>query len=238
MERVFGLGREIGEVELEQARPSAREEATARGRVVHSLLEWCEANDWREPPAELAAGLARAEGLGDGPVDCEELLAPVRGWLESELFERRVRGREEVLAEAPILVDIGESVLRGNIDLLIEGDGATPLVVDYKTDRLGGESPAEHAGRYSVQRSIYALAVSEAREAEEVEVAYVFLERPDEPQVSRLGGAELREARARLTEVVGRISAGEFQVAPPERRSNELCRGCPALGRACSGPER
>ncbi len=55
------------------------------------------------------------------------------------------------------------------------------MVVDYKTDRLGGADPAERAAHYEVQRSIYALAVAEALERAEVEVAYVFLERPDEP---------------------------------------------------------
>ena len=73
------------------------------------------------------------------------------------------------------------TVLRGSIDLLVEREGAPPLVVDYKTDRLRGEDPAERAAHYEIQRSIYALAAAESLGADEVEVAYVFLERADAP---------------------------------------------------------
>ncbi len=239
LERVFGFGREIATAgpDGEPSGPSAREERTARGRVVHSLLEWSQANGWRPPPGELVEGHASAEGLGGGVP--EELLAEVGGWLESDLLKDRIQAEAtEVHAEAPLLLEIDGSVLRGSIDLLAERQGEAPLVVDYKTDRLGDAEPAEHAAGYEIQRSIYALAVAEAREVEEVEVAYVFLERPDDPQIVRLGPPELEAAREKLKRVIGRIGAGEFPVAPVERRSEGLCRGCPARGRVCSGPER
>ena len=97
-------------------------------------------------------------------------------------------------------------------------------------------TPAEHASRYETQRAIYALAVAESRGVEEVEVAYVFLERPDEPQTSVFGPGEMDAARERLATAIARIGAGEFGVAPPEERSWALCEGCPALKRLCSGP--
>jgi hypothetical protein len=127
-------------------------------------------------------------------------------------------------------------VLRGSIDLLVERAGAAPLVIDYKTDRLGGETPAERARHYEVQRSIYALAVAAALGADRVEVSYVFLERPDEPALATLGAGEMAAARERLRETISRIGAGEFPAAPPERREWSLCRGCPALRGLCSGP--
>jgi ATP-dependent helicase/nuclease subunit A len=237
LERVFGFGKEIATAGPDgaPAGPSAREERTARGRVVHGLLEWSQANGWQQPPDELLERHASAEGLGDEVLD--ELRATIAGWLDSELLAGRIRaGSDDVRAEVPLLLEIGGSVLRGSIDLLAERRGEPPLVVDYKTDRLGGATPAEHAAGYEIQRSIYALAVAESRGAEKVEVAYVFLERPDDPQVETLGPAELEAARARLAEVVGRIGAGEFPVAAMERRSESLCRGCPARGRVCSGP--
>jgi CRISPR/Cas system-associated exonuclease Cas4 (RecB family) len=129
-------------------------------------------------------------------------------------------------------------MLRGEIDLLAERADGSALVVDYKTDRLNGASPAERAAHYETQRTIYALAVAEARQADEVEVAYVFLERPQEPQVELLGRDEMERGRERLAATIARIGAGKFPVAPPERRDWELCRGCPALGRLCSGPRR
>jgi hypothetical protein len=136
----------------------------------------------------------------------------------------------------PLLLGVSGVTLRGSIDLLVEQAGDPPLVVDYKTDRLAGSSPAERAAKYETQRTVYAMAVAEARGAEEVEVAYVFLERPDEPTLELLDGAAIERGRDRLTATIARIRAGEFPVAPPARRSWDLCRGCPALGRLCSGP--
>jgi ATP-dependent exoDNAse (exonuclease V) beta subunit len=216
--------------------PSAREERTARGAAVHALLEWSEANGWREPSAELARRHAAAAGLDGERVEVGELLEPIRAWLGSPLHAERIAAAERVRAEVPILLGVGGTVLRGSIDLLVERPGAPPLVVDYKTDRLAGSSPAEHADRYVTQRSIYALAAAEATGAAEVEVAYVFLERPGEPVVSVLDRERMAAGRAELERAIARIHGGEFPVAPPERRDWALCKGCPALGNLCSGP--
>jgi len=243
----------------EAATPSAREERTARGAAVHALLEWSQANGWAEPSEELALRHAAAAGLrGTGvpspdtqhraigemcperespsPQLAEDLLEPVRKWIRSPLRERIATEATRTRAEVPLLLGVGDTVLRGSIDLLVEREGAPPLVLDYKTDRLSGADPAERAAHYEVQRSIYALAVAEALGAEEVEVAYVFLERPEEPAVSVLGPAEMSAARAKLEQTIARISRGEFPVAAPEERDWSLCRGCPALRGLCSGP--
>jgi ATP-dependent exoDNAse (exonuclease V) beta subunit len=231
MERVLDLGdsgRSLSPPGIQATTPSAegepgsRSEAAARGAAVHELLEWSAANGWREPAGEVE----------------EELLTPVRAWLGSRLLRERVRAPgATVRAEAPLLLRVGEATLRGSIDLLVERDGAAPLVIDYKTDRLDGAAPAERAAKYATQRSIYALAVAEARGAAEVEIAYVFLERPDEPVIELLDVGTIERGRDELAAQVARIRAGEFPVAPPERRSWELCAECPALGRLCVGPE-
>jgi len=167
-----------------------REESAARGVAVHELLEWSSRNGWREPPA---AG---------------ELLAPVRAWLGSGFFAERVRDVPS-RAEVPLLVEVADTVLRGSIDLLVERPGSPPLIVDYKTDRLGDSSPAERAAHYSIQRDIYAFTVAEARDATEVEVAYVFLERPDEPAVDLLDQAAIASGRERIARAIERIAGSE-----------------------------
>jgi ATP-dependent exoDNAse (exonuclease V) beta subunit len=229
--------------------PSAREERSARGAAVHALLEWSQANEWREPTAELARRHASAAGLDldhAGPASAragqtardapaEELLGPVRDWLGSPL-RAEIAAATRVRAEVPILLGAGGTVLRGSIDLLVERDGAPPLVVDYKTDRLRGEDPAARASHYEVQRSIYALAAKESLGASEVEVAYVFLERADAPVRSVLTPADMEAGRARIESAVARISRGDFEPAPEPERTWDLCRGCPALGRLCAGP--
>jgi hypothetical protein len=125
----------------------------------------------------------------------------VWAWLASDFFREHVRPARS-RAELPILLGVAGEVLRGSIDLLVERDGEAPLIVDYKTDRLDGAAPAERVGRYGVQRDIYALAVAGARETGEVDVAYVFLERPDEPVRYRFDAAELDAARRRLEDAV------------------------------------
>ncbi|HVQ57899.1 MAG TPA: UvrD-helicase domain-containing protein [Solirubrobacterales bacterium] len=229
------------------ATPSAREERTARGAAVHALLEWSQANGWSEPPPELAERHAAAAGLAPRPQAksnsdaarglAEDLLEPVRQWIGSPLRQRIGVEATRVRAEVPLLLGVGGTVLRGSIDLLVEREGAPPLVLDYKTDRLQGAEPAQRAEHYGTQRTIYALAVAEALAAAEVEVAYVFLERPEEPALTTLDAAAMAAAREKLEQTIGRIGRGEFPVTPPEERDWSLCRGCPALRGLCSGPE-
>jgi ATP-dependent exoDNAse (exonuclease V) beta subunit len=216
--------------------PSAREERSARGAAVHALLEWSQANAWATPSAELARRHALAAGLDLGAAAADELLGPVRDWIGSEL-RQEIAGAVRVRAEVPILLRAKGTVLRGSIDLLVERDGAPPLVIDYKTDRLRGEDPAARAAHYEIQRSIYALAAAESLGADEVEVAYVFLERADAPARTILTRAEMDAGQARIDAAVEAIGAGEFSPAPEPERTWDLCRGCPALGRLCSGPE-
>ena len=128
-------------------------------------------------------------------------------------------GADRVRAEVPLLLGVGGTVLRGSIDLLVEREGAPPLVVDYKTDRLGDEDPGrprrplrDPAGDLRARQRRRRSAPSE------VEVAYVFLERPEEP--GDLPASEPRRwgaGRERLAASIARIAAGEFPVAPEER---------------------
>jgi len=231
MERVLGLARSDSQPQGD-GEPSAREERTARGAAVHALLEWSQANGWAEPSEDLVIRHAAAVGLQQA----EGLLDPVRQWIGSPLREQIAAEAAQVRAEVPLLLGIGGTVLRGSIDLLVEREGAPPLVIDYKTDRLDGADPDERAAHYGVQRSVYALAVAEALGAPEVEVAYVFLEQPEKPAVSLLSAGEMETARAELERTIAQITEPEFPVAAPEERDWSLCRGCPALRGLCSGP--
>lgn len=241
MERVLGLPSSADSAKKVAGEgdegPSVREERGARGAAVHALLEWSQANAWQEPDADLARRHALASGLDLDAAGAEELLGPVRDWLGSPLREE-IAAAARVRAEVPILLGAGGTVLRGSIDLLVERDGAPPLVVDYKTDRLRGDDPTARAAHYEVQRSIYAMAAAESLGASEVEVAYVFLERADAPVRTILSAGDMATGRARVESAVAAISRGDFEPAPEPERSWDLCRGCPAVGRLCSGPSR
>jgi ATP-dependent exoDNAse (exonuclease V) beta subunit len=185
-----------------------RDTALARGIAVHGLLEWSANNGWREPSPELTRRFAGAAGL-DLNGDAEDaLLGPAKSWLGSDFFAERVRSGGRARAELPILVRVADTVLRGSIDLLVEGDGAPPLIVDYKTDRVDGSEVAEVAARYEIQQAIYALAVAEARRTQEVELGYIFLERPEEPFVELWGPDEIDQGRRLLEAAIAQVRDG------------------------------
>jgi ATP-dependent helicase/nuclease subunit A len=176
----------------------------ARGIGVHALLEWSQANGWQVPDAVLVQRIARSGEIGESELSEEALLAPFEAWLDSSFFAERVRGAKS-RAEVPLLIEVAGTVLRGSIDLLVERDGEPPLIVDYKTDRLDGEKIDAHLSRYEVQQAIYALAVAEARGVDEVELAYVFLERPQEPFVTRWGPSEIAAGREKLEKAIAGV---------------------------------
>jgi ATP-dependent helicase/nuclease subunit A len=188
--------------------PTEGNRGAARGIAVHSLLEWSQANGWRAPTADLVRRISRSAEVGDSDLSAEALLAPFQAWLDSSFFAERIRDAEKSRAEVPLLIEVADTVLRGSIDLLVESDGESPLIVDYKTDSVDGSRTSELAVRYEIQQAIYALAVAEARGVGEVELAYVFLERPDEPVIATWDADRIEAGRRLLEKEITRIRIG------------------------------
>lgn len=220
VERLVGLSAE------EDARVSPVGEglaATEIGDAVHVLLETGVAVEEAVP--RLAQLYPQAT-----PEDAEHVASLVRAWHGSSLAARLV-GLQGVRVEVPFAFEQSGVLLHGRLDVL-HRDGDRALVVDYKTNRLDGESPAEVAERdYRLQRVVYALAALRAG-ADEVEVAYAFLERPADVVVSVYGKADVAALERELSEAVEAIRAGAFRPTP----SPFACESCPALDRVCAGP--
>lgn len=132
----------------------------------------------------------------------------------------------------PFLLPIGDSIVRGAIDLLAETD-AGPLVVDYKTDSLADTNPAELVDRYAVQRKIYALAASAG--SGPVRTAFAFLDSGGSAVSAELGPSELEAARGDLEHLIAGVRSGEFEVTDTPHWA--LCHDCPARRRLCSHPK-
>jgi hypothetical protein len=77
---------------------------------------------------------------------------------------------------------------------------------------------------------VYALACFRAG-ANEVEVVYHFLERPDAPASTTFTLGQLPELEHELSAAIAQIQAGEFRPTPSEF----ACSGCPALDLVCAG---
>ena len=86
---------------------------------------------------------------------------------------------------------------------------------------------------YLNQRLIYALAGLRAG-ADEVEVAHVFLEVPEQPVSATYVRGDAPELERELDTLAEGVLARRFTVTDTPRRS--VCAGCPAEGGLCSWP--
>ena len=202
--------------------------ATEIGDAVHRLLELVNLEQ-PLPPDDLAA---RVRGWYPSVAEdeVERIDGFVRSYCESELA-RRVATLPSARPERPFAFEHDGVLLHGRLDVLqIEGERA--VVVDYKTNSLAEGTPEEIVENdYHLQRLVYALACFRAG-AQEVEVVYHFLERPDAVVSTVFRIEQISELEEELSEAIARINAGEFRPTPSEF----ICAGCPALDVVCAGP--
>jgi ATP-dependent helicase/nuclease subunit A len=197
--------------------------ATEIGDAVHVLLEH----------GTEAAGI-RGAVLGRYPAATEDDLVRIEGlvaaWHASPLAQE-LAASEASRPELGFAFAHDGVLVHGRFDLLRVQDSHA-LVVDYKTNRLEETTPEESVDHeYRLQRLVYALAAFRAG-ADEVEVAYVFLERPDEPVRATFARADVSDLEAELSAAIVAIQENDFRPTPSEF----ACAGCPALDVVCAGP--
>ena len=202
--------------------------ATEIGDAVHALLERI---DLRAPAApDDLDEIVRARYPAVTGDELERIRDFVASYCTSELGAR-VAALEHAAAELPFAFEHDGVLLHGRIDVL-HRDGPSALVLDYKTNSLAEAEPDEIVeADYRLQRLVYALACFRAG-AEQVEVAYHFLERPDAVVSTSFARADVSGLEAELSGAITRIQAGEFRPTPSEF----VCADCPALNLVCAGP--
>ncbi len=201
---------------------------TAIGSAVHSELEHVDL----AAPALAAGWEERVRGAYAQATDeeVERIRTLIEAYCTSELAAR-VAALDGVAKERHFTFEHDGVLLHGFLDTYHRA-GERALVVDYKSNLLDGQEPSEIVARsYELQRLVYALACFRAG-AEEVEVAYLFLERPGEPVTATFTRAQVAELEAQLSASIARLRAGEFRPTPSEY----ACAGCPALDVVCAGP--
>jgi ATP-dependent exoDNAse (exonuclease V) beta subunit len=194
---------------------------------VHVLLEHVDLRAPRLP--EDVAEQVRVRYPNATEEEVERIRALAGAYCDSELAGR-IAALPDAAPERPFAFEHDGVLLHGRLDVLsVAGERA--VVLDYKSNLLGGADPAAIVDEdYRLQRLVYAIACFRAG-AEEVEVVYHFLEAPDAP-VSRLfTRGELTALEAELSEAIQRIDAGDFRPRPSEM----ACSGCPALDVVCAG---
>jgi ATP-dependent exoDNAse (exonuclease V) beta subunit len=200
--------------------------ASEIGDAVHKLLERVDLAAPEAPsldqvlawyPAATGQELERISGLVDA--FCGSTLA------------LRLAELDDVSSERPFAFEHDGVLFHGVLDVLHLADGRA-LVADFKSNLLGELSPGDVVeAEYRLQRLVYAIACFRAG-AEEVEVVYQFLEKPDELVSATFTRDRLPDLEQELSAAIARIQAGEFRPRPSEF----ACAGCPALDVVCAGP--
>jgi ATP-dependent helicase/nuclease subunit A len=188
------------------------------------------------PADERVAAVIEAHG---GRASAETI-ADVRRLLEgfaASPMRARLGAAHSMRAEVPFAFNLatGERslLITGYLDVLAR-EGDRTLVLDYKSDALGGREPAAICDeRYGGQRTVYALAALRSG-ADRVEVAYSFLERPDEVVSTEFTAGDAPALEQRLVELSAGLVAGRFE--PSSTPGADLCAGCPGRAALCSWP--
>jgi hypothetical protein len=194
---------------------------------VHDLLERL---DLAAPVAPDSRAIrARHPDASDSDVD--RIRNFVASYCDSELASR-VAALAGAGAERPFAFEHDGVLLHGFLDVLHIAEGHA-LVVDYKTNSLEEGEPEELVeADYRLQRLVYALACFRAG-ADEVEVVYHFLERPDAVVARTFARGEVEELETQLSAAIAAIQEGVFIPTPSEF----VCTDCPALDVVCAGPK-
>jgi ATP-dependent helicase/nuclease subunit A len=210
-----------------------------RGSIVHELLERIDFARPELPDPERVAARIEAEGLAPLDPDIADVRDLVERFIDSSLRERlaaaRIARRE--LPFAFTLDVAGEELLVNGVLDVHAAEERGALIVDYKSDRLEGRDPELVVEeQYATQRVVYALAGLRAG-APRTEVAYCFLDRPDEPVTATFEPEDVPALEGRLLELAGDLLAGRFE--PTDAPHRGLCQFCPGQPALCSWePER
>jgi ATP-dependent exoDNAse (exonuclease V) beta subunit len=203
---------------------------TEIGDAVHRLLELVPLDAPASPSRPELERVVRDWYPTASGGELDRIEALVQAYVASGLAARLAE-LEGARPERPFSFEHDGVLLHGRFDVLWR-DGLRALVADYKSNALEGADPAEVVeAEYRLQRLVYAIACFRDG-AEEVEVVYQFLERPEDVVSATFRRADLEDLEAELSAAIARIRDGGFRPTPSEF----ACAGCPALDLVCAGP--
>ena len=170
---------------------------SAFGRAVHAVLQSVDLSS-----GEGVDGLAQAQAVAEGiPSRAVDVARSAHAALGSPAVRAAVASRH--WREVYVAAEVDGVIVEGYIDLLYEGPEGL-VVVDYKTDAVGGEGLDRAVARYRPQLAAYALALEGALHRPVARAELVFA-RPGGAQqrtVDRLDDA-IADIRRRVRAVAG-----------------------------------
>jgi ATP-dependent exoDNAse (exonuclease V) beta subunit len=229
-----------GELAAQDAPPSGLD-GRIRGSIVHELLEDLDFADPKLPSEGEVRALAELMETDVDDLGVTECLALVSAFIDGPIAPRlreatRVQ-RERGFTFSLDVPGAAAPLINGFVDVIAHLPDGSAVILDYKTDQVedGIDLEERVAADYSVQRAIYALAALRSG-AKAVEVAHLFLNRPEEPATARFTADDIPELEAQVRDQAAGLLAGDF--TPTDTPHRGLCATCPGRPALCSyGPE-
>jgi ATP-dependent helicase/nuclease subunit A len=199
-----------------------------RGLIYHRALELAASPIPQDIRSAVEEAIRRADygtGAGHDRLALHVTKAVSRFWA-SELG-RRLASANATYRELPMLLQFGETEIRGVIDLVFENPDGTWELADYKSHLPPDETEGLSADAYRLQLGLYATAVSRWTGEANVRCSVYVLESGD--MLDHDASAEALDVVEReTTEALSAIAEGDFR-----RRDEKRCQHC-RFGRLCS----
>ncbi len=182
------------------------------GLAVHRSLEFCDLS--AEPGAEAARLVETCCG-SLSPREAVRAVRQIEGFLSSDRAEA-LRSAEWILREAPLAVNVGDTIVHGVADLVAKVKTGI-LVIDYKTDVASSGGDDAIAAEYRLQLAVYALAASRSLGAEGLTAELALLDSGEFPAIDTTaeGIAQIEAEIAGILERLGRYEFGPADPPPP-----------------------
>ncbi|MFW6132706.1 MAG: UvrD-helicase domain-containing protein [Planctomycetota bacterium] len=209
---------------------AGRLDAATLGTIYHKCVEALDfANP--QPAAALVRRALAAQDLAE-LVDPDPLAAELDAMLEtlrrSPLWAE-LTAAGDVLRELDFALAVGQATVLGQIDLLYRDAGGAWHVVDYKSDRLDGDSAAAHARRYETQMLAYASAargfLAHGADGAPVADATLYFLRTGQTHTFDIPGDVPAPGERRIAETARRLVAAR-RAARFERCRSDACAVC------------
>ena len=143
--------------------------ATSLGRAVHATIQSVRLDAMREEIEAASRAQAVAEAIPQRAADVARL---ARAALDS-VAARRARLARRALREVPFAARVGDTIIEGFVDLVLETEDGIEIV-DWKTDDIPAAGVEERLSQYRLQAGLYVAGIEAATGRQAHRVTYVF----------------------------------------------------------------
>ncbi len=205
--------------DLPPVAPSAVDAATA-GTFFHRCMELTDFTSPESPARTAAQAAAELELPPEASAVLAQEFVEQRAMFEQTSLWARAVSATSLQRELDFEVDLGQLILRGQIDLLLADRDGQWHIVDYKSDQIADTTPAAlaaHSEHHRQQMLVYAIAASAHLQVPAVGATLYYL-RAGQSHTYAFTPDDLNEGRNALAELASTLitarRTGEFAPCP------------------------